>query len=276
LKNITFTILNNKNQIITLKCILHDDDNKLYRAGMPVCCDCQGTTNPTPYLFLNDDVYCPRCGKKSLSIIFEDEDNQVKLNYIGTDYNTMQKLYKLSETLPYNVWLSIADYFVKLTPDDVSLDYPLDYVGWVTSNPDVVEDVLGVTTDLKVCNRDVEKELEESLNTNNNLIGECKSIDETELYSIIDDLHAVFSVVETPYGRFELDGEIFENPLHPPSEYGRGEYWIVCDERIWFVRYNFRSGDNLKANNVIVDGGLKAIGKCIGFDENVYELLLKI
>ena len=93
----------------------------------------------------------------------------------------------------------------------------------------------------------------------------------------MDKLHEVFSVVETPYGRFDLsDGIVVQNPLFPQNKYGSGECFVVLEDEIWFVRNNYRHGDNLNFNNILLDGSLKAIGKVIQYDEDVVELICKL
>ena len=271
--NIEFTILNNHNKLVTIKCSTKPNDNKLYRCGTVISCNCN--QKPTPYLLINDEVYCPNCGKKSLTLKKEEDTDNISLDYYGTDYNTMQDLYKLSETVPYTIWNSIADYFVKLTPVDVDFGYPVDYVGWVTSNPFKVKELLPNI----IVNDKQEKGFTDFKQTRENISETDNNFSSSELYDFVDQLHAVFSVVETPYGEFDLckyTGELIRNPCHPPSRYGRGEFWYVCNDSIWFVRLNFRSGDDIRMNNVVLDGELRGIGKVIDFDSDVYDLLCKL
>ena len=279
--NIKFQIKNNKNnQIISLNGTLNEECN-IVRGGQLIKCNCD-LDNPTPYKYDNirNVVYCPRCNKTSVHVdLSEDTNNNIYLYYIGTDYNTMQDLYKLSSTLPYNEWLKVSEYFVKLDTLDVDLDYPLRYVGWVTSTPSDVELALDVPFEQWVMNRNVERELHERVHKDkdNHQSKRDNVKDENYYFDIVDKLHEVFSVVETPYGRFDLsDGIVVQNPLFPQNKYGSGECWIVREEDIWFVRNNYRHGDNLNFNNVLLDGGLRAIGKVIAYDEDVVDLICKL
>lgn len=269
--SIRFKILNNNNQLVTLTATL-GSDGQLYRAGSPIYCNCNNSKSP--FLYLDGEVYCPCCGKKSLTVeTFTEAISRVHLTWLGTDHNTMQDLYKLSDTLPYSTWNIIADLFVKLTPLDVDLGYPVQYVGWVTSNPEAVEERLNVQWELRVCNQEKQLPVEDGLS-------------ETEIFDIVDKLHEVFSVVETPPGEFQLyestPGEEYgvcvENPLFPPNNHGNGEFWLLKKARdeIWYVRYNFRPGDDLRFNNVLIDFELKAIGKVIPYDEDVAELIRRL
>lgn len=273
-ENITFKILNKNNKLITINAVL-GDDNKLYRCQTPIYCNCQEP--PTPYQYKDGEVYCPDCGKKSLEVTtYNSLIDNIHLTYFGKDYNTMQDLYKLSDTLPYNIWNTIADYFVKLTPADVDLGYNVNYVGWVTSNPEAVEEILNVKEDLRIKNQ---TQIEPLIpNTN-------PFITESEKFDIVDKLHEVFSVVETPYGEYQLFNPgayhdyVVDNPLFPPNpSIGNGEFWLVKpeDEEIWYVRYNYRDGDDLRFNNVLIDFELKAIGKVIPYDKDVEELLQRL
>ncbi|MBR0369258.1 MAG: hypothetical protein IJH63_00875 [Methanobrevibacter sp.] len=272
--NIRFRILNNQNKLVTINATL-GEDKRLYRCGTPIYCNCHDS--PTPYLFIDGEVYCPCCGKKSLSVeTFTETLSNIHLTYFGTDYNTMQDLYKLSDTLPYTTWNLVADYFVKLTPAEVDLGYSVGYVGWVTSNPEKVEEVLNVRDELKVCNQEITKD--DIMETGNQL-------SEVEIFDIVDRLHEVFSVVETPYGEFQLytgdvgDDYIVSNPLFPPNPHiGNGECWYVkhTTNEIWYIRYNYRDGDDLRMNNVLIDFELKAIGKVIAYDEDVEKLIMKL
>lgn len=262
--SIRFTILNNHNQLVTLTATL-GEDGQLYRCGSPIYCNCNNTKSP--YLFLDGEVYCPCCGKKSLKVeTFTEAIANIHLEYLGTDFNTMQELYKLSDTLPYSTWNRVADLFVKLTPLDVDFGYHISYVGWVTSNPVAVEERLNIREDLWVCNQKEDT---------TSIISE-ESVDNTLAFDIVDKLHEVFSIMETPYGRYNINGSIIQNPLFPQNNYGTGECWTISDDEIWYIRNNYRPGDNLNQNNILIDGSLRAIGKVIPYDEDVAALLMEL
>lgn len=248
------------------------EDNKVYRMDKPILCNCTGNTQDTatPFLFRNGEVICPECGRKSEEVFtFEDyersELSNVHLKYFGTDYITMQDLYKLSYTVPYEQWITISDLFMKLQPDMVDMGFfePV-HVGWVTSNPEEVERRLNVKPELRVeyikqkqAEEKAEKlEIVEQLNEN--------------VLNILEE----FSIVETPKspdGKFNLDGEYVDNPLNPKNQYGGGEWFIIDSDYIWYIRNNSRDGDNWSFNNVYVKGTAGAIGKRIPYDEELAD-----
>lgn len=279
-ETIQFTILNTNNELVTITANLRED-KRLYRCGKPIYCSCN-QNKPAPYLYLDGSVYCPSCGKKSLSVTtFEDTLNTLHLTFMGKDNNTMQDLYRLSDTVPYSTWNRIAEYFVKLNPTDVDFGYNISYVGWVTSNPEAVEEVLDIKDSLRVCNQKI------TTNHNTPVNSKVDGLSEEEKFDIVDKLHEVFSVVETPYGEFQLFtakpgpeyGYSVVNPLYPPNPViGNGEFWFIkeAEDEIWYVRYNYMDGADRRMNNVLIDFELKAIGKMISYDKDVAELILRL
>ena len=247
------------------------DDGKLYRMGKPILCNCSGNTQDTatPFEFINGEVVCPECGRKSESVFsFEDSVNaelsNIHLIYFGTDFLTMQELYKLSYTLPYEDWIKVSDLFMKLKPDMVDMGFfEPKYVGWVTSNPEEVEERLNVKQELRVNYIKLKQEQEK----------ENKKQEFIEINDKILSILEVFSVVDTPQvvdGRkFELEGELIENPLNPKNVYGGGEWFVITSDYIWYVRQNAREGDNWSLNNVYVKGSAGGIGKRVEYDDGL-------
>lgn len=268
---ITFTIINRKGNKVTLDAYKNSIEPYLYRAGHAIKCSCG-----TCYQYKDGEVYCPGCGNKAESV---DSHDNLHLIPVGLDHNTMQELYRLSDTVEYSIWLEIADYFTKLKPEDVDLDYNPSYVGWVTPIPELVEIGLNIREDLLISNRDIETELE-SIISESELDNNAERTREN--FDIVDRLHEVFSVVETPapdeYQLYSdnLTDYIVENPFFPPNpSIGNGEFWLVKrdDGEIWYVRYNYNDGADRRFNNVLIDFELKAIGKMIPYDKDVVDLL---
>ena len=258
--------LNNNDKLIEITAEI-EEDNTITRMGKPILCNCTGNTEDTatPFIYEDGTVICPSCGKKSESVVtyadfVNDELENIHLKYFATDYLTMQKLYKLSYTLPYEEWSIVEDCFMKLTPEDVDLgDFEPYTVGWVTSNPETVEDLLNVKEELRI-NYHRDQALKEEENRRQK---------EAELYRTLEIILEEFSLVETPEspdGMFELDGTIIDNPFNPWNDYGGGEYFVLNNEYIWYVRNNSRDTDNHDFNNIHIKGSYGAIGKRVVYD----------
>ena len=256
-------------------------DNTITRMGKPVLCNCSGNTEETatPYLFNKDtkEVYCPNCGKQSTEVTtFEDYENNelenIHLNYFGTDYITLQKLYKVSYTLPYDKWKLVEDLFMKLTPDMVDLgEFDPNFVGWVTSNPEEVENRLNVKKELRI-NYHKEKQL-------NDKIKEQEKKQKQQ--QVLEEILGEFSIVDTPEapskdGMFEVDGTIIDNPFNRWNEYGGGERFVLTLDKIWYIRNNSRDTDNWDFNNIKIKGSYGAIGKYILYDEDLANKILSL
>ena len=190
--NIEFTILNSKNETATINCYTDSDSKILYRGGLAIRCTCSSEEDNHFLIYDHGNVYCPHCGRTAISV---KSDDQLHLIPLGLDRNTMQELYRLSDTVDYSIWLTVADMFFKLKPADVDLPYTPDYVGWVTPLPELVESTLNIREDLWVCNRDIESELGAIIQEHQTV---TTGLSEVEVFDIVDRLHEVFSVVETP------------------------------------------------------------------------------
>lgn len=257
------------------------EDNTITRMGKPLLCNCSGNTEETatPYLFNknNKEVYCPNCGKQSTEVTtFEDYENNelenIHLNYFGTDYITLQKLYKVSYTLPYDKWKLVEDLFMKLTPDMVDLgEFDPNFVGWVTSNPEEVENRLDVKQELRI-NYHKEKQLNDKIKEQEN---------KQKQQQVLEEILGEFSIVDTPEspskdGMFEVDGTIVDNPLNPWNEYGGGERFILTLDKIWYIRNNSRDTDNWDFNNIKIKGSYGAIGKYVLYDEELADKIMSL
>ena len=268
---IKFKLKSHDGKIIEINGEIDEETSTVYRMGKPIYCNCTGNTedSATPFKYIDDEVICTSCGRKSEEVYtFKDyetnELNNLHLTYFGTDYITMQKLYKLSYTVPYEEWVKVSNLFMKLSPDMVDMGFfEPNYVGWVTSNPEEVENRLNIREELRISYIEEQKEKEEQ---------EKKEKIE-QVYENINGILEEFSVVETPKPKnskkFKLKGEYVDNPFNPQNEYGGGEWWIITDEFIWYVRQNARDGDNWQLNNVYVKGSAGAIGKRVLYDEDL-------
>ena len=255
----------------TVEIVAEVIDGKLYRMGKPILCNCTGNTSETatPFVYQDNQVVCPNCGRKSHDLYtFDDfEKNElenVHLKYFGTDYITMQDLYKITYTLPYEYWIKVSDLFMKLKPDMVDMGFfEPQFVGWVTSNPEAVEERLNVKQELRV-NYQKEQQVKRQ---------EEKKEYMNLLHDKIQNILEEFLIVETPPSpdgdKFHLEGEFVNNPLNPKNNYGGGEWFIISNDDIWYVRNNSRDGDKWEFNNVYVKGEAGAIGKKVPYSEEL-------
>lgn len=266
---IKFKLKNHDGKVVEI--LAEVKEGKLYRMGKPILCNCSGNTSETatPFIYEDNIVRCPECGRQSEEIYsFKDyeknELDNIHLKYFGTDYITMQDLYKISYTLSYEDWMKVSDLFMKLQPDMVDMGFfEPQFVGWVTSNPEEVEERLNVKPELRV-NYQKEQQLKEQ---------EEKKENVHKLHTLISSILEEFSVVETPPApdndKFNLVGEFINNPLNPKNQYGGGEWFVINDKYIWYVRNNSRDGDNWDFNNVNVKGDIGGIGKRIPYNEDL-------
>ena len=274
--NIKFTLKNKEDKLVEITAEL-TEDNKLIRMGKPIMCSCTSNTvdGPTPFIYKGGVVECPVCHRRSESVVtFDDYESEeisnIHLRYFGTDYLTMQDLYKLSYTLPYEKWLLIEDLFMKLSPDDVDLgDFQPYMVGCVTSNPELVESRLDVKPELRV---DYVKEQR---------IKEYKKDQQKhrEQELLLSSILEEFSLVDTPEsadGMFTVDGEVVDNPLNPWNRYGGGERFVITREYVWYIRNNSRDTDNHDFNNIRIKGSYGAIGKRIPYDVDLVSRVKKL
>ena len=251
-------------------------DGVVCRMNKPISCNCLGNDveSAPNLLYKEGTVYCPACGKEALEVSTFDDLNEEQLKnihlvYFGTDYITMQKLYKLTYTLPYEKWITVSDFFMKLKPEMVDMGlFEPKFVGWVTSNPEEVEEALNVKPELRIKYRE---ELEQQNQ-------EDKQNELEELTQKVNKVLEEFSVVDTPplpdgKDKFKLEGEVINNPLNPKNEYGSGEWFVINDDYIWYVRQNAREGDKWEFNNVYVKGSAGGIGKRIDYDDDLAELI---
>lgn len=257
-------------------------DGKPLRFGKPIYCSCTGddVDSATMMGFDGSDVYCPVCGNKSVEVYtYEDylKDEEVKkkiarenicLNKYEHSWETGITYYKLSTRVEYEDWLKIKKYFQYYTMEDNVDDETISgrpILGWVTTNPEKVEELLEIPYERTLKYREEKEAIKK----------EESEKKKEELEHLIEECKSYFVNVEVPEGSFELDGVKVENPVFPHNIYGGGEWWIIEDEFIWFVKNNGFDGANWSWNNVKTSGA-GAIGRRIPFDEGLYEKLMRL
>lgn len=225
-------------------------------------------------------IVCSHCGRElDITETYEsmqeyvDERNRleredVHLIKVAHSWETGLTYYKLSARLLPEDWSKVKEYFHYHTKADCYDDefYECEYVtGWVTLNPEKVEEVLGIPNERTVKVREEKREKEKW----------AKEKEKKELEDLVNKCKEPFVNIEVPEGSFDLDGVKVENPLFPHNVYGGGEWWVICDDGIWFVKNNGSDGANWSWNNVVT-GGAGAIGRKISFNEELYENLMKL
>lgn len=257
-------------------------DGKPMMYNKPMYCSCTGDTveEATELCYDGDNVYCPECGNKSIEVYtyedwLKDEEEtrriareNIHLNFYEHSWETGLTYYKLSTRLDYETWLKVKPYFTYYTRAD-NIDDETDsgrmILGWVTTSPEKVEEVLEIPLErtLKYRNDKREEKLKKQRE------------EKEELENLINKCKEPFVNVEVPEGDFDLNGVKVENPLHPHNIYGGGEWWYICDDGIWFVKNNGFDGADWSWNNVRTSGA-GAIGRKVDYDEDLFNNLMKL
>lgn len=260
---IRFTIRNKNNELEVYSVELKNGE--IYYNGLPLTCDC--SENKYKYIFRDNEVVCPVCGRKSETVYtYEDYQKEqfenLHLRLIGEDESTGLKLYKLNTTLEYEEWCKVEDLFVKLDNENIRLiEYYNPIIGWVTTEP-----------------YKVEERLEHLIKPENRLSYEAKQEYKTQSYfeekcgDLLQEINEEFIMVDPPEYKYVLDGETIQNPLNPKNMYGGGEWFVITDEYIWKVINNSSPGDDIRFNNVVTES-YGAIGRRVPYTE---ELATKI
>jgi hypothetical protein len=220
------------------------------------------------FIGLPDEVYNTFQNAKSNFAL-----KNICLRYAGRSAETGIKWYSLSAVVPRDVWRKIAKYFEKFEEDEEdALDGELR--GWLTAQPVAVEKILNVREELTLeyRRREAEKRREEKKKKAN------------ELQAKIDDIKKAFENAEYPdpekeapgeaaqfqpgYEKMRVEGEVIQHPLNPKNAWGGGEWWVIQENWIWYIRNNGFDGDDWGRNNVQT-GGAGAIGVRVPFSEEL-------
>jgi hypothetical protein len=180
------------------------------------------------------------------------------LRYAGRSAETGITWYSLSAEVPRDVWRKISKYFEKFWDDEDALDGELR--GWLTAQPEVVEKILGVKEELTLAYRREQAKKRK----------EKKEKKAKELQEKIDDIKKAFSKAEYPKteNKMRVEGEVIQHPTNPKNPWGGGEWWVIQESWIWYVRNNGFDGDDWGRNN-IETGGAGAIGVRVPFSEEL-------
>lgn len=181
----------------------------------------------------------------------------IYLQYAGRCSETGMSYYRLSACVPRETWRKIAEHFEKFYPDEDGELY-----GWLTAQPEAVEKILNVREELTLAyrRREAEKRREE------------KKKKTQELQKKVDDIKKAFSEAEYPKteNKMRLEGEVIQHPTNPQNPWGGGEWWVIQDSGIWYIRNNGFDGDDWSRNNVQT-GGAGAIGVRVPYSEELAD-----
>ena len=188
---------------------------------------------------------------------FKIGQTNIYLQYAGR-IETGMSYYRLSSVVPRETWLKISKYFERFGFDDEDGELR----GWLTSQPEAVEKILGVKEELTLAYRREQAKKRK----------EKKEKRTKELQEKIDDIKKAFSEAEypNPGNKMRVEGEKIQNPLNPENPWGGGEWWVIQPEWIWHVRNNGFDGDDWGRNNVQT-GGAGAIGVRVPYSEELAD-----
>lgn len=176
----------------------------------------------------------------------------IYLQYAGRCSETGMEYYRLSEIVPRETWRKIAEHFERFGWDEEDGEL----YGWLTAQPEAVEKILNVREELTLAyrRREAKKRKEE------------KEKKAKELQEKIDEIGMAFENAEypNPGNKMRVEGEEIQHPTNPKNAWGGGEWWVIQESWIWYVRNNGFDGDDWGRNN-IETGGAGAIGVRVPF-----------
>lgn len=92
-------------------------------------------------------------------------------------------------------------------------------------------------------------------------------------HSAISDVREqIITMGEIPDGHQTVDGLVL---LNSRNIYGGGEWFVITESHIWYIRNNGMDGDNWSANNVLT-GGAGAIGWRVPYSQELAETLIAL
>lgn len=268
------------------------------RSGAIFKCSCTGNTDKTatPFEYNGTQLICPECGKIGIiTMTYDDylerkkkqekeaeELERKKLEDLhlvmeGKDWECGFNFYGLSARIDYDHWLKIKKFFTYRTPGwskDQELEwYGWEPTGWLTQNPNEVEEILikeGLIKQentMKARSDKAKKEAEKEKKLKEEKLKTKKEIDE------------YFENAEHPENIEEnmenlKNGEKIENPNYPENIYGGGEWWVITKKFIWRIKNNGFDGANWGLNNIHT-GGAGAIGHRVKYNSELEKLIRK-
>lgn len=181
----------------------------------------------------------------------------------GKSWSSGIKYYKLSTHLEPEEWQKVKKYFGynHYDPENDEFDCEGTITGWVTRQPEKVEEALGDL--IKPENRisEIVKKEKEDL--------EKRRQKQIKIIQLKDKLRKAFKNAETP-ANIKPNGEIYPDPSYMWNCFGGGRKFVLNKEanQIWLVRNNGADGDDWSRNNVET-AGAGAIGYMVPYTDEL-------
>lgn len=225
-------------------------------------------------------IVCQKCGRKLMvtetydtmqeKIDKANEEARANLHIVkeAHSWETGISYYGLSTRIDYEDWLKVKEYFHYHTArDDVDDEFfgPAPR-GWVCVDYHSVEKALNIPYErtYDVRREKARKEREE------------ENKKEENLKALIKECEDAFKGAEIPEGsNIHVEGNVIEDPTSPRNIYGGGQWWVIQDDFIWYIKNNGFDGADWSRNN-IATGGAGAIGKRIKYNENVAKKIRRL
>lgn len=188
---------------------------------------------------------------------------EIKVVEVAYDWETGRRLYALSSQVSKEEWRKIAPYMAHYsTRGEVDAEWDNQYEGWVvkTGCIEKVEDLLNIKPELRLEER--RRRAEEELRKEK----EARK----ELKKRIEEIKEAFKEASFPTEKVRVEGEKVENPFSPEDVYGGGEWWVIQEDKIWWIRNNGFDGADWSLNN-IETGGAGAIGCFVPYQAGLAE-----
>lgn len=226
-------------------------------------------------------VRCKNCGR-TLKVLKSPEDYQkeeeefeklqkenLHLYCSGKSWSSGLSYYKLSTRIDYDDWKKVNDlfYYNNYNMDDDEFDCIGSITGWVTTQPEKVEERLSHL--IKPENRISEirkREKEEA---------EKRRQAKTKQDEIKKEIDAAFEDAEIP-PKAKPEGDRYEDPTYPWNIYGGGREYVINKgkQEIWLLCNNGSDGADWSRNNVET-GGAGAIGYLVPYTVELENLIKK-
>lgn len=275
-----------------IKFIIHQTENpdakdkevlkKVDKNGRVNCyCSCTGNTKETATQFIYDEklenIRCPKCKRtadevtQTLKQYHERIDKRTKkplrMVEVNYDWETGIHYYALNQRIDYNEWKKVKDCFQYYHMYDWEDCEPTgQMVGWMTRNPEKVEEILGIEEtiekqkkekELKDKERKLKKEMElQQKQAIRKAFNNGEYMEKEILWNLLKDSKGVY---EDPTWGWDSN-----------SLYGGGRLWIITDTEIYQVTNNGNDGDDWSRNNIDTGGG-GAIGYRIEYNDTIAD-----